>query len=81
MDSQVSPKDNSSQVQSISSQASDIVSQIQQIGDKQILQDINKKKNGDNVSLLFKEVFTTEVEILQRFWKLYFFFNFYHILL
>jgi hypothetical protein len=67
MDSQVSPKDNSSQVQSISSQASDIVSQIQQIGDKQILQDINKKKNGDNVSLLFKEVFTTEVEILQRF--------------
>jgi hypothetical protein len=67
MDSQVSPKDNSSQVQSISSQASDIVSQIQQIGDKQILQDINKKQNGDNVSLLFKEVFTTEVEILQRF--------------
>ena len=67
MDSQVSPKDNSSQVQSISSQASEIVSQIQQIGDGQILQDIDKKKNGDNVSLLFKEVFTTEVEILQRF--------------
>lgn len=67
MDSQVPPKDNSSQVQSISSQASDIVSQIQQIGDKQILQDIDKEKNGDNVSLLFREVFTTEVEILQRF--------------
>ena len=50
----------------MSSQESNLLSQIQLLGDKHISENANKKKIEKDVSTLFKEVFTTEVAVLQR---------------